>query len=114
MFQTLTIIIVIAAIVLTFVVLIQNSKGGGLAAGFSSANQVFGVRKTTDRIEKFTWILIGTIVVLSIFATGFSKRSAADAANGLAQEAAKQVETTQHAPQSGQPINAGDNGTGEE
>jgi preprotein translocase subunit SecG len=69
MSQFLTIIIVIAAIVLTFVVLIQNSKGGGLAAGFASANQVFGVRKTTDRIEKLTWILIGAIVVLSIFSS---------------------------------------------
>lgn len=54
MIQFLTILIVITAVILTFVVLIQNSKGGGLAAGFSSANQVFGVKKTTDRIEKLT------------------------------------------------------------
>ncbi len=67
MIQFLTILIVIAAVILTFVVLIQNSKGGGLAAGFASANQVFGVKKTTDRIEKLTWILIAIIIVLSIF-----------------------------------------------
>ena len=33
----------------------QNSKGGGLAAGFSSTNQIMGVRKTTDFLEKATW-----------------------------------------------------------
>ena len=66
MIHFLTIIIVLAAIILTFVVLIQNSKGGGLAAGFASANQVLGVKQTTDRIEKLTWILIAVIVLLSI------------------------------------------------
>lgn len=100
MFLTLIILIVIAAIILTFVVLIQNSKGGGLAAGFSSANQVFGVRKTTDRIEKFTWILIGTIVVLSVFAAGVHKRSNNAKSSGLFKDAAEQVETqrTQQQP----------------
>ena len=39
MIQFLTILIVITAVILTFVVLIQNSKGGGLTASFSSANQ---------------------------------------------------------------------------
>ena len=96
MYLTLIILIVIAAIILTLVVLVQNSKGGGLAAGFASANQVFGVRKTTDRIEKFTWILIGTIVVLSIFAAGFQKRSVGTGnASALSKDATEQTETAQ-------------------
>ena len=45
-------------------------SGGGLAAGFSSSNQVLGVRKTTDFLEKATWSLIAFIVVLSIVAGG--------------------------------------------
>ena len=48
MFKVLIIIIVILALFLCFVVTIQNSKGGGLAAGFASSNQIMGVRKTTD------------------------------------------------------------------
>ncbi|MDR2684010.1 MAG: preprotein translocase subunit SecG [Prevotellaceae bacterium] len=88
MYLLLTIIIVIAAIVLTFVVLIQNSKGGGLAAGFASANQVFGVRKTTDRIEKFTWALIACIVVLSVFSSSFHKHSSVQATSELSTEIA--------------------------
>jgi preprotein translocase subunit SecG len=69
MYQALIIIIVIAAILLTLVVLVQNSKGGGLAAGFASANQVLGVKQTTEKIEKFTWILVGVIVVLCVFSS---------------------------------------------
>jgi len=69
MYLLITILIVIAAILMIFLVVIQNSKGGGLAAGFSSSNQVMGVRKTTDFLEKATWSLAGTIVVLSIAAS---------------------------------------------
>ena len=71
MFIFITILIVIASLILIFFVVIQNSKGGGLAAGFSSSNQVMGVRKTTDFLEKATWFLAGTVVVLSIAASFF-------------------------------------------
>jgi protein translocase SecG subunit len=52
-----SIVIVLVALALVFIVLIQNSKGGGLASGFASSNQVMGVRKTTDFLEKATWVL---------------------------------------------------------
>ena len=68
-----TILIVIASLILIFLVVIQNSKGGGLAAGFSSSNQVMGVRKTTDFLEKATWSFAGGIVVLCIFASLFKQ-----------------------------------------
>ncbi|MDL2256802.1 preprotein translocase subunit SecG [Bacteroidales bacterium OttesenSCG-928-I14] len=67
----LTILIVIVAILLILIVVIQNSKGGGLAAGFQSSNQVMGVRKTTDFLEKATWYLAGAVVVLCIVSTIF-------------------------------------------
>ena len=73
MYIFITILIVIAAILLTLLVLVQNSKGGGLAAGFASGNQVMGAPKTADFLEKTTWTLIALIVVLSIAAVGFSK-----------------------------------------
>ena len=59
-------LIVVAALFLCFVVMIQNSKGGGLASSFASSNQIMGVRKTTDFIEKLTWGLAGFMVVISI------------------------------------------------
>jgi preprotein translocase subunit SecG len=72
MYIFITILIVIAAILLTLLVLVQNSKGGGLAAGFASGNQVMGAPKTADFLEKATWTLIAIIVVFSIAAVGFS------------------------------------------
>lgn len=77
MYIFITILILIAAICMILIVLVQNSKGGGLAAGFSSSNQIMGVRKTTDFLEKATWGLAVTIIALSIFAAKFTvKRSA--------------------------------------
>ncbi|MBO4453925.1 MAG: preprotein translocase subunit SecG [Paludibacteraceae bacterium] len=73
MYIFLTILIVIAAILITLLVLVQNSKGGGLAAGFASGNQVMGAPRTADFLEKATWSLIAFIVVFSIAAVGFSK-----------------------------------------
>ena len=72
MYIFITILIVIAAILLTLLVLVQNSKGGGLAAGFASGNQVMGAPKTADFLEKTTWTLIALIVVFSIAAVGFN------------------------------------------
>jgi preprotein translocase subunit SecG len=65
-YTIITIIILIASILLVGVVLVQNSKGGGLASGFASQNQIMGVKKTTDFIEKATWTLVSIVVVLSI------------------------------------------------
>ena len=62
----LVILIVIASILMVGIVLIQESKGGGLASNFASYNQIGGVRKTTDFIEKATWGLAAFMVVASI------------------------------------------------
>lgn len=66
MYTLFVILIVIAAFLMIGIVLIQESKGGGLATGFASGNAVLGVRKTTDFIEKATWALAASMVVLSI------------------------------------------------
>ena len=69
MYTLLTVLIIITCILLILVVLVQNSKGGGLAAGFASSNQVMGVRKTTDFLEKLTWGLAIALFVLSLTGT---------------------------------------------
>jgi len=71
MYTAIAIIIVIASVLLTLVVLVQNSKGGGLAANFASGNQAFGVRQTADFLEKATWTLALTILVCCVLATAF-------------------------------------------
>lgn len=67
----IAILIVLASIALVLVVIVQKSKGGGLASGFSSANNIMGVRKATDGIEKATWYLMGSIMFLCIAYTAF-------------------------------------------
>jgi preprotein translocase subunit SecG len=90
MFKVLLIIIVILALFLCFVVTIQNSKGGGLAAGFASSNQIMGVRKTTDILEKTTWTLIISIAVLSILTAYVAKPKIVNAGSVYDDEAVEQ------------------------
>lgn len=66
MYDVFVILAVITAVLLAFIVLIQESKGGGLASDFASSNQIMGVRKTTDVIEKTTWTLAALLVIFSV------------------------------------------------
>ena len=66
MYPLLVILIIIAALLMIGIVLIQESKGGGLSSSFASYNQIGGVRKTTDFIEKATWGLAIAMVVISV------------------------------------------------
>ncbi len=69
MYIVFVILVVLASILMCLIVLIQNSKGGGLASGFASSNQIMGVRKTTDFLEKATWSLAVFMVLMSICAS---------------------------------------------
>ena len=84
---------VVAAILMCFIVLIQNSKGGGLASGFSSSNEILGVRKTTDVLEKLTWGLAVFMVIASI-ATAYVMTSASEQDGSVIMEQAQQEEKT--------------------
>ncbi len=68
MYILISVLILVFAVFLILIVLVQNSKGGGLASNFSASNQVMGVKKTTDFLEKATWTLSTTILVLCIAA----------------------------------------------
>jgi preprotein translocase subunit SecG len=69
MYTTISILLIIVCILLILIVLVQNSKGGGLASSFASSNQIMGVRKTTDFLEKATWTLAGLLFGLCIIAS---------------------------------------------
>ena len=76
MYTLITVLLFIVCALLILIVLVQNSKGGGLASNFQSSNQIMGVRKTTDFLEKATWVLAGALLVLSIGGTAFIPRDA--------------------------------------
>ena len=69
MYLALTIIIIIVSVLLALVVLIQNPKGGGIVSGIIGSSQVMGVKKTSDFIEKLTWGLAVSLVVLCLAAS---------------------------------------------
>lgn len=66
MFLFISILIIIACVLLTLVVLIQNPKGGGIASNFTSPNQIMGARRSTDVVEKTTWILAIVLISFSL------------------------------------------------
>jgi len=74
MLTLIIILIILACLILGFIVLIQNSKGGGLASNFAGSNQVMGVRKTADFLEKATWTLAGTVMVLCLLVAFLTKQ----------------------------------------
>jgi preprotein translocase subunit SecG len=78
LYTLFVILIVIAAILMIGIVLIQESKGGGLSSSFASYNQIGGVRKTTDFIEKATWSLAAAMVVISVVCAWVAPTATAD------------------------------------
>lgn len=72
-----TILIMIIAILLVLVVLAQNSKGGGLSSSVGISNQVMGVQRSTENVEKITWgLLIGLAVICVASGKVFNTKAA--------------------------------------
>ncbi len=69
MYTLVVILILIVSVLLALIVLVQNSKGGGLVSNFGGANQMMGVRQTTDFLEKATWTLGGILVALCLISS---------------------------------------------
>jgi preprotein translocase subunit SecG len=69
MLSTLSVLIAIVSILLIAAVLIQNSKGGGIDPTFGGqAQQLFGAARSTDFIEKATWVLAAALIALCVVA----------------------------------------------
>ena len=96
MYTLITVLLFIVCILLVLIVLVQNSKGGGLASNFQSSNQIMGVRKTTDFLEKATWALAAALLILSIGGTAFIPRDTqAGAQSAIKDQVEKAVDPNQ-------------------
>ena len=73
----ISVIIIILAALLALVVLAQNPKGGGLATGFTGASQIGGVQRTAHFMEKATWTLAGSLMVLCLVSASLQHTTAA-------------------------------------
>lgn len=99
------ILVVLVSIVLAFLVLVQNPKGGGLATGVGGlSNQLLGVKQTTDVLEKGTWIFASILGLLCLFSSLFLGKN--DSGTAPRQPAQQQ----QQAPAQGQPAQPAQNG----
>ena len=69
-FTVFLVLITVVCFLLIVVVMVQNPKGGGLSSTFGSSQQIGGVQKTTDFLDKSTWVLgmvlIGLILISSL------------------------------------------------
>src|ERR1700761_5967367 len=106
MYLILIIVVIVACALLGLIVLIQNPKGGGLSSNFSSQSQLMGVQKTGDFLEKGTWILAITVMVLSlainVAVKGGSSKSDTQQFNEQVKKASQPAATT---PASQAPVN---------
>jgi preprotein translocase subunit SecG len=73
MIALISILLVLASVLLIVVVFVQNPKGGGLSSDFGAAQQLGGVQRTNDFIEKATWTLAAVILIASIGLTTIMK-----------------------------------------
>ncbi len=112
MFTLITVLVIIVCVLLLLIVLVQNPKGG-LDSAFSTNNQVMGVRKTADFLEKATWTLGIALVVLSIASAAVNPaRTSSDEETTTQSKIQEQIDEkalpVQNAPQnaSGAPLPA--------
>lgn len=102
MTNLLIVLAIIACVVLAFFVLVQKPKGGGLSGSFGSVgNQVMGVQKSGDVMEKGTWY---TMTVIAILVVGSTFTLGVNASRKAAQQeaAAQQQQAQQQQQQQGQ------------
>ena len=97
MYTVVIALTIIASILLIIVVLIQKSKGGGLSSTFAGSNQIMGVRRTNDFIEKATWTLASIICVLAIVSAFVMPRQIQGVQSRVKAAAPVQVEGTEYA-----------------
>lgn len=99
MYAVLTVLIIIACILLILVVLVQNPKGGGLNQSFGISNQIMGVKRTTDFLEKTTWTLAIALLAMSLI-TGFfvPKKSGEEKIKSAMEEQIENAPVPQNVP----------------
>ena len=68
-FSIFLVLITIVCFLLVVVIMVQNPKGGGLSSTFGSSQMMGGVQKTTDFLDKSTWYLGATLIVLILLSS---------------------------------------------
>jgi len=114
MFEFLIVLISIIGVLMTLAVLLQSGKGGGLAgiAAGGATTQILGSRQAPDFLEKATWILASSFIILCILTT-FTIRPS-DQAQSVIQQQAQQGAPIEPAAPVAPPVEGGDAGASQE
>lgn len=108
----ISVLIFIVCILLILIVLVQNSKGGGLSSAFSSSNQIMGVKKTADFLEKSTWTLAIALVLLCLASAMFNGSGTVTEEATESVTKKKMEEQPMAAPMTPAPVQQAPQGTG--
>lgn len=68
-FSVFLVLITVVCFLLIVVIMVQNPKGGGLSSTFGNSQQIGGVQKTTDFLDKSTWTLGIILIALIMFSS---------------------------------------------
>lgn len=68
-FSIFLVLITIVCFLLIIVIMVQNPKGGGLSSTFGSSQNLGGVQKTTDFLDKSTWTLASLLILLVLLSS---------------------------------------------
>jgi preprotein translocase subunit SecG len=100
-----SILTILVCVLLVLVILVQNSKGGGIQSQFGAATQIMGVKRGTEFIEKATWGLAIALILLSIIMAPKSSMVSSTADEEAGSVAKKKAQTAVAAPQpAAQPV----------
>jgi len=76
-FSIFLVLILSVSFLLILVIMVQNPKGGGLSSSFGGdSQQLGGVKKTTDFLDKSTWVLAGILLILILLSNLTVKKNA--------------------------------------
>ena len=88
-FSIFLVLTVIVCFLLVLVIMVQNPKGGGLSSAFGgSSQQLGGVQKTTDFLDKSTWVLAAFLLVLVLISNSMISMPSNSSESTIIDEAA--------------------------
>ncbi|MCF0196309.1 MAG: preprotein translocase subunit SecG [Bacteroidaceae bacterium] len=103
MYTFIIILTVLASLLMCLIVLIQESKGGGLSADYSSNNQILGAPKTTNFVERATWVLAAAMIVFSVISVAFLPQTRSGESVIMQQATEQQATNPNNLPGMAQP-----------
>lgn len=105
-FTIFLVLITIVCFLLIIVIMVQNPKGGGLSSTFGSSSTLGGVQKTTDFLDKSTWVLSTALIALILLSSLSFTGTLSDNGSKIIKENTTEVPkaATPAAPKQAQPV----------